>query len=310
MTVLLVSIALPSRAEPTAQDKAAAKNAYVAGMEFRSAGNNAAALEKFQAAYALLPTPITGLAVGRAQEELKKFVEARDAYVAVTKLPVKSTESPDSATAREQASKRAKDVAARIAHVTLKTEGLPADAETVVFVDDASHAGTATDESLEMNPGKHTLGVSAGARGKKTEEFVLSEGETRTVTIAFALPKKVDVPDKASVESGTRTNYLTYVGAGVAVVGVVGVIVALSSRESEVGKFNTCKGLRPQPNCSEYSDKADQNFVFSVAFGVVGLTGIVIGTAGLLSPVQIKPTSGSTAALKVGPNWLGVVGTF
>ena len=55
--------------------------------EIPQKGENKAALVRFKAAYALVPSPITGLEVGKTQIDLGALVEAREQLVEVTKMP-------------------------------------------------------------------------------------------------------------------------------------------------------------------------------------------------------------------------------
>src|SRR5262249_27256744 len=73
-------------AAQSAADTATAKAAIKQARELRSRGDYAGALPKFQAAYALVPTPPTGLDLGRTLVSLGQLVQAREVLVAVTRM--------------------------------------------------------------------------------------------------------------------------------------------------------------------------------------------------------------------------------
>ncbi len=312
LAVLLAAIA-SSAGEPSAEDKAAAKDAYIAGMELRNAGKPAEALAKFRKAYALLPTPITGLAVGRALEDLGNLVEARTVYRAVVKLPPKPNESSEAVTAREQAVKRAKDVAARIAKVRLKLEGLPDTATPVVFVDNLRLADGEADDFIELDPGKHTIAVTFAGRTKSTSVAV-SAGETMTTTISFADGEsgafEAQPADKsATSKMTTATNPLTYWGIGFAVGGFVGGFASYFGWVApERGKLETCR--KNASDCREIEDTWSLNKNVFYGHVVVGTAGAALAVVGFMMPIAVKPTPTSTATLSLGPGWVGVKGTF
>src|SRR5215472_9102837 len=93
MGVCLLVAAATASAEPTAQDLATARALFNDGAKLHERGDLAGALERLRAAYALVPTPIIGLELGKVLLETGKLVEARETCLAASHLPVSSAET-------------------------------------------------------------------------------------------------------------------------------------------------------------------------------------------------------------------------
>ena len=72
------------------------------------AGDHAAALKAYKAAYALIAVPTTGIAVAKEQAAVGQFVEARDTALAVTRYPQDAKESAPFRAARTRADELAR----------------------------------------------------------------------------------------------------------------------------------------------------------------------------------------------------------
>src|SRR5258705_12633643 len=90
---LILAAAVAHADEPNAGDRETARIAFADGNKLRDEGNVRGALEKYKAAFALAPTPVTALEVGRAESDLGQLVEAREVLLRVESIPAKN-ESP------------------------------------------------------------------------------------------------------------------------------------------------------------------------------------------------------------------------
>jgi hypothetical protein len=127
LALLAALAACPSaRAEPTPADIESARALYVKGLELRDGNDLAGSLERFRAAHALAPTPITALELGRAQMLANQLLDARETLLTVERLPVRADESQKAAQARVEAAKIADQLRARIPAVRIAFAPPPA----------------------------------------------------------------------------------------------------------------------------------------------------------------------------------------
>lgn len=176
------------RADPTPEQIATARELYKQGADALDALDAKTAVEKLVAAWALVQTPVIGFDLARAQLALGHLVEAREAALAVARLPAVATETPKSQQARTQSFDMADAIAKRIAHVTIRIEGLDPDREAQVKLDGATIPRAALSVTHQVNPGKHRITIDL-ADGQKREGTVsLAEGETKELVLDVPAP--------------------------------------------------------------------------------------------------------------------------
>jgi hypothetical protein len=193
LAIALLMLANVARAdEPSPTDRESARVAFAEGNKLRDDGNVRGALEKYKAAYALAPTPITALEVGRAEMDLGQLIEAREVMLHVDSMPEGRAESAKAQAARHEASALAARLAGRIPRLTLHVVG--AVEQTTVSVDGVPVPREALTVARVVNPGRHA--VLAMAFGHSAQQSVdVREGDTREVVLdvtSFA-PRSVQV---------------------------------------------------------------------------------------------------------------------
>jgi hypothetical protein len=278
--------------EVTAADRDAAREAFAEGQELRAKKQYAAALLKFQAAFHLVPSPITALELARSQVLVGQLVEARESCTKVAAMPPKPSESPQAKVARADARAFADELRARIPSLLVRVTGAPGELAVLVDGRPASRAPA----KIEVNPGKHHVVARVAGAADQAADVELVEGESREVVLNFVTVSKVedrpDVPD-----SGLSP--LTYVGFGVAGAGViVGSIYGVMA----IGK-------RSGPKDGEESYKSTA-MISTLSFVVAGV-GATVGVIGFFTGKASKPTAAA-------PRWhpwisiggAGVTGTF
>lgn len=284
-----VLAASPAGAAPTAQEKETARQLVKSGRAKKKSGDLAAALDDFKAAHAMMDVPTTGLELGKAQIEARRWVEARDTLLAVARSAPAPKESPLFARARIEAKALAKDLEPKIPQLTLDLTNAPRGVR--VFVDDVEVAPEALSSPLAQNPGKHVVRASVGAREQRAE-VDLDTGQTRTLTLDLSkLAGPGRKAPKTEVEPASAgTSPWVYVGFGVAGAGVLvgGVTGALAlSKGSTVD--DACVDGRCPPSTHDDIDSGRMlGNVSTVAF-VVAAVGAGIGGVALFGTSQEKP---------------------
>ncbi len=338
------SAALPMQAfaEPSSSTIATVKSLVVEGRKLRDAGNHAAARTKFAEAWALLPTPIIGLDLGREEIAVRQLLEARARLLEVVALPTNPKESDESKAARSEAARLAAELQERIPTLSIAVEGAPKGAKVRVTVDGEEVPAAALSVPRKLNPGDHFVVGRLGADEREVP-ITLSERDAKVATIRFtekqAPPKKeppveappvvkapvppppIEAPPSASEppppkaeRETTGVSPLVYGGFVVAGAGiVVGSITGLLAMNKATALKDGCL---PDNTCSaSLRDSYDSSRTFgnvaTVSF-VVGLVGLGVGLGGLAlgSSEPAKPSASASVNVWVGVGSVGVRGAF
>jgi hypothetical protein len=294
-------------ASPSEGDMAQARELLREGVALRSKGDANGAIEKLKAAHALARTPVTAFELGNAYLAAGKFVEAREAFLSVARIPVRVEETERSQTARSSSQAQAEQLRGRIANMLIKVTGVPPESVSVTL-DGADIPAEALGTARFVNPGSHVVSArsTAGATAETTVNLV--EGEARNVELKLApTDRKAPAiaaapavsPARSGVFGGTdtpRTESQSHVaqwslmGAGVAVGVAGGVLMAVEAGQASNG-IN-------QLNRSEY-DSAKGPYIVGIAG--VALGALMAASGGVWLIVSSQPRQGeSTASL-----WMG-----
>ena len=308
-TYTLVALALhvssmPTlHAEPSDTQKVSARALMDEGHARRAKGDHKGALESFRAAHALVGAPRSGVEVGRSLLDLGRLVEAREAFLAVTRLPKKSDEPPPTLAARAEALALTDDLEKRIP--TLRVVVLGATGPVDLSIDGRESAVALT-EAVLLDPGPHTVRAASG-KLERIASIALVEGERRSLTIELTTASGPTVAPVAP----TRTVLilgLTTLGVGAIAGTATGLFAFSKARAAKAG----CDGTQCPP--STHDDlEASRRFgtVSNISFAVAG-AGVLIAIAGLILPPSEKraPALGVRASPFVGLGSVGLTGTF
>lgn len=329
LATTLVGGALPgvAYAETTPADKASAKDWMREGKDLRAKGDHAGALKKFSAAYSVVPTPITGLAVAQEQVALGLLVEARDTLGEVQRMPTKATESADGKSARDEAASLLSDVMARIPIVEIRVTGVPAGGAVTLTIDGRSVPAIAAEEGWRVNPGRHTVVASLAGRPDQSTAIELKERDRKKVELVFpalVTPKPVEpekpaepakpvtppepardstppaTPDTPASASSTKYIGIAALGTGVLAVGIGG-ILGLAARS----KYNSAKS----DHCSSAGICDAEGKTLTDDARGLGTAGTVVFTVGAVIAVGgavLWLTAPDAGATKTGVTSVGV----
>jgi hypothetical protein len=318
----LALLAGHAQAEPTPQDKDAARKLVFEGRDLKKDGRTREALEKLRAAHAIMNVPTTGIEVAQALADLGLLVEARDAMLDVSRMPAKPGEPVPYGQARDEARHAVDDLGARIPSVRFTVTGAPS--ATVVL------DGTAIDPSVlalphKLNPGEHGVVATAAGFAEQKIKVELAERDAKSVIIAMqrseagapvaapappapAAPPAMPDVDVKKQPSPSR-NALVYGGFGAAIVGVVvGSVTGVMSLAKTSSVKDRCAGDRcPESLHDDLASARTFATISDVAFVVAALGGAA-GVIGLV--VAPKDSRRSAAHLVVGPSAIGIAGTL
>lgn len=314
---------------------------YKAGNDARDAGDSKTAAARYQAAYALVPTPVIAVALGKAQVALGQLIEGRQTLLGVRRIAAKDRESALTTAARAEAVALAAEIEPRIPTVTIGVTAPEGSPLPTVAIDGVTLPEGALNAPWKLNPGPHT--AVATLREARTEtQFNVAEAEVRAVTLDYpaaasapsaeaaglpllgptsAVPVERISPHSTKPASSVRgsSRIPAYValgigGAGVVVTTVFGVM-ALHDQSALDGLCKAGK-LSCPPNAQPDIDGLHTSSIASdVGLGVAA-AGIGVGIAWLLfrGKSESSPPPDAARAFQVAP-WLnprgiGMTGSF
>jgi hypothetical protein len=303
-----------------AADFESARTLYRQGLELRASGNLAESLERLRAAQALALTPLTTLEVGRGLVLVGKLVEAREALLAVGRLPHRLDESPKSMAARDEASELARSLAARIPTVMIR---LHDDAATHVELDGLALPTAALLVPRAVDPGHHVIVTAREGRSEKTE---LDVAEGQNIEVQPRVPEATAAPPAAPPEATTPPPSIPprpvvpptggglppLFWSGVALAGagtVVGAVAGVVTLDKASTLKRTCGGgACPASEHGDLTAAQTAGTVSTIAFSAAG-AGAVLAIAALVSGSSSRATTAWIRPCALGAEG-GLCGSF
>lgn len=308
------AIAPPALADqPSAKDLARAREDFRKALSLEVAGDHAGALALFKQIALIKSTPQIRYHIAVCEEKMGDLVQALGSY----KLALIDAEAT--------AGKDAKDVAAasreaitalepRIASLTLVRGDGAAGAKVQL---DGRDLASLSGNAFPINPGRHAITASAPGHESVTLDFVLSDGEKKTIDLVLP-PEKKDAPPPVPTAKPTATSVdvvtpppqsgfpFRPVGIAAAGVGVVGLAIGgvfLGLRQSIIGELDAACGPDKQHCPSELTGKHEDGKLYSALYLPFLIGGGVAAAAGvtlILVAPSSKPKAGPAAAFAVG----------
>lgn len=315
---LLANVAL---AEPTEADKKRARALMSEGDDFASKRDYNHALEKYQAADALMAVPTTSIEVARTLAALGKLVEARDVALKVTRMPVLPKEPDVFAKARQDAQTLADQLATRIPSVEISVNGATPGARLDIRIDGKAVPAAAATLPQKLDPGRHEVVAATPEQPQVSKIVTLAEGAHEKVELDLgpAMPgttkeTSVGTPSSSTTEPVTtrKTSPLVYIGFGVGAAGlVVGGVTGFLSMQKTSSAKDQCTGNKCPSSAKDDIDSAKTLATISnIGFGVA-IVGAGVGVVGLLTSKKTQEKAAKTRFEPViGARFVGVSGSF
>jgi tetratricopeptide (TPR) repeat protein len=294
-----VAVPATPAAEPTPQQREAARVAYDRGRTLFAEAKYADARAAFQQAYDAVPNPIVLVSIGECQLRLGNYEDAHDAF---TRYLAGRPDAPD----RADVESKLADIVAMPATLVITT--VPAGATLKV---DGQASGKVTPAELSLPRGPHTLELTLAGHTAITEPLTAKAGVRHELHAELQpLPPPpapvVQAPQPPPPEpTGPPTEALWItgiVGAAGLITGTVLGFVALSERSD----------YDANPT-AESADRGERLALFAdVAFGIGAmgaLTAIVLYVTSDDEPAAPEAAAEPTARIApvVGPTHVGVV---
>ena len=194
-TAATAELAHAQDAVPSAAERAAAREAYTAGVAAANASDWPVAHEQFARSYGLFPHPRTLLNLAGAQAQTGRLVEAMESY----RTYVREAEAAgEDAASRTAAQAELAELDPRIPRATFAVDGLLEADELRLDDTTVSHAVVGT--ALPVNPGDHRLSVARLTREVIGRDFSAAEGER--LELSLVVPAPPPPPPEDDVSTG------------------------------------------------------------------------------------------------------------
>lgn len=293
------------------QAKVKAQSLLTEGSGLYEKGDYAGALEKFNAAYGIYPSPRLMFNIGQANRDLGRPVEALEAFEGF--LAGGLDVSPETTADARKSLSKLRNSLGRI-RIDCETDGAE------VSLDGRSMGRTPLPQPIWSTPGHHQLAASRALTALALENVEVTAGSLKTVTLrlrALAIP--VDNPPsaqraadpttsaRADMQDGWRPiagregwwlgRKWTWVAAGSTVLLAVGAITAGLSMQSKYDSLNASCGRTSatRPGCTE-GDIASVRTRRNLANAFWGLAGAAAVTTGVLFYFEGRPISAMPVA--------------
>jgi hypothetical protein len=256
------------------------------------------AAERFKAAFSLVPTPRIGFELGVTYRTLGNLVDARAAFMAVDRLPVRKNESAEAKKARDDARTQADELDTKIPELTIRLTG-----DGQVSVDGEPLRREALAIPRKLNPGRHVIQVLLDGEARSQKLVDLREGEKKSIDLETPSSKAAVLPPPTPGGETTwtppggpgwvppgqhekpnpgRPVVFTIMGVSLGVGAGVGLysILAVSTAKKDCDANGVCNA----DFAGHKSSAMTLSIVADVFFGVALVSGIV----GLVMPRMIK----------------------
>jgi len=306
-------------AEATPADRATARTLAQEGQQALESKNYAIAIDRFSRADTLVHAPTLLLGLARSQVALGKLVEAQESYNRIIREGVATTSPHSWAKAVEDANKEVATLPGRIPWVTITVLG-PTNPE--VIIDSTPVPAASLGVKRPVNPGNHTIRVSAEGYVPGERSISLADGQSLTVNLE--LEQTVADASQVSRRATAGTDTITtggsdtrrYVAYGALGLGGAGIIVgsitgALAIRKHSQLK-NACGGSGCPAGQSGALDSYHTMTSLSTVSFIVGGVGAAAGAVLLLTQ-PTRPSQAARGAVVtpyIGISSVGVTGTF
>jgi hypothetical protein len=303
-----------SAAEPSVEDRNAARALVIEGRAKLAAHDNEGARKAFVAAHAIMGVPTTGLDLAKAQEGLGLLIEARATALEVVRMPVSVTEPEAFTNARPLAAELAAQLAARIPSVVVTVTGLPVGSVPRVLMDGISMPASTLSLPQPLNPGHHVLEVSALGFASEHRELTLEEKASLRIDLVL---RPLATPTTELAATPLPSAPLTLVpakktgapmwpwvaaGAGVVALGVGSAFVIDYARVRSTVSAD-CPGGACNPRKYTAEDVAslkqrwNRDLGLFVGLGIAGAAGVGIAIVGLARKAPRDDGDAQTTAI-------------
>lgn len=307
--------------EPSAADIESARASFQDGLELRDKSRDMpGAIAKLKAAYSLVQTPRIAFELGKTYRMAGNYLSARETFLEVDRIPVRTRESEEAKRARADSKAQAVELESKIPTLTLNVvgEGGVLD-DTVITLDDKEVPHDTLAAPRKLNPGRHVLALQMPGRPPAKRTIDLREGEAKTIEVK--LPKRNAAPSADPADDGfkaTSTEKVTtrndplhqtllWSTIGLVTVGCITGVYALAAASDGAKKCDDTTNVCPKSALDAKNTATTLAWVANITFAGSLATGILYF---VIPPVEV--TRGTTVGVSAAPGggFLSLQGKF
>jgi hypothetical protein len=191
-------------ATPTADEKAAARELALIGMDLKDKGDCPAALEKLERAEQLYHAPTILTAIGECQIALGRLVEGTENLKKVSLEHIDPKASSTFFDAQNRARKLLDETLPRIAKLTIELDPELEDVE--LLIDDVKVSSALIGVRRPTDPGRHTVTVRKQGYLDATAEVTLEEAGDEKLTLTLSPDPAAAAADEATPPEALETD--------------------------------------------------------------------------------------------------------
>jgi hypothetical protein len=302
VAVAALLLATPASADDAA-DTATARALGIEGVTLANAGNCKDAVEKLERAEKLHHAPTTATRLGECEIELGKLVRGTERLQRVIREPLSPTAHAAFTAAVARAHKLLETTLPRLATIRV-TVNAPPGSHLLMSVDDEPASDAIVDTDRAIDPGPHTIKVSAEGLLTSTASTSLAEGQSRSLLVELHRDPNAPVagreadnrsaPPIASETKGSKVP--AFVAFGASAVGLgVGIYAAVVVDRKTNALSNNCDANHVCPT------ELQRDIRDAKTWASVSTAGFVTAGVGAAAGVVLLLVSGSSAkATKTG----------
>ena len=312
--VLLLSPEYSAAQTNDAEIRTAARDLASQGIEAFERHDYAAAIDRFERAFALVPAPSISVMHARSLVQVGRYIEALDVYEKTQRMAL----PPDAPEAFKQAVSDAhseSEVLWRsVPRLTIHIRTLaPPPSDLTITLDSKRVPAALLDVSRPADPGMHQIAARAAGFNQEVRSVSLESGSHTTVDITLVAARanspiltEASTHDAVPAEGGPAKRILGWTGVGVGSAGLVlsGVtgIVALKKHATLESQCHPGCPVSATDDLSTFRTAR----TISYASFIVGAASLGVGGYLLLSGSNNTPSIGAT----IGPEQVALWGHF
>jgi hypothetical protein len=256
----------------------------------------AAAAERFERAEVLFHAPTILLGLARAYVGLGKLMSAQEAYSRVAHETVPPNASEAFVNAVSDAQRELAALAPRVPGLVVIVKG---PSEPKVTIDGADVPRAALGVKWPVNPGKHTVKVTAPGFFPREANVTIAEGKTEPVSIELQVDPSYEPPRDGGAASPPFWSGRRIAGAALGGVGIAGAIAGAVAGGLTLAKASSAKAHCQEAGSAMACDptglsvRADARTLANVAN-----VALAVGGASVVAGVVLFATAPKGAATK------------
>jgi len=287
-------------AGPSQQDKETARTLFDKGVEAEQRGQLDQATAYFRDANKLVHVPSTALFLARVLAKKGLLIEARAASLEAAQAPVQQNEAKFQTQCRGEAAILSQELEGRIPSLLLRIEGAPRD-QVALEIDQQKIPPLESNPARKLNPGAHTVTITAPGFLPVTERVMLVEREAKDLRVTMVRGVAGSAPPKRSAARTSEPDVspIVLMGLGFGLGGaslMAGAVTGALSLARTSDLDEVCGGSPCPPT---QADEWQEAKTLATVADVTLIAGGVLAAAGFGGLIWLTTTSNDRVGLQL-----------